>query len=168
MTVFWGEMETNGRKRYFHIDKNASSEQIYALLDDVESAVEFIAEEKIRQAASTQDTSLNTPEANLHLVTNRQSVKEDRKEQKRRIMEVDQKSKSYQTRRVSARARNTTQSKWNSFPNRNIFFGDWSQRAARIDSWTIKPLCSSEWKKLHSYQWRIESISWNKLHYGNQ
>ena len=33
-------MATNGRKRYFHIDKNASSEQIYALLDDVESADE--------------------------------------------------------------------------------------------------------------------------------
>ena len=28
-------MATNGRKRYFHIDENAS-EQIYALLDDVE------------------------------------------------------------------------------------------------------------------------------------
>ena len=28
-------MATNGRKRYFHIDENASSEQIYALLDDV-------------------------------------------------------------------------------------------------------------------------------------
>ena len=33
-------MATNGRKRYFHIDENASSEQIYALLDDVESADE--------------------------------------------------------------------------------------------------------------------------------
>ena len=31
-------------------------------------------------------------------------------------MEVHQKSKSYQTRRVSPCARNTTQSKWNSFP----------------------------------------------------
>ena len=31
-------MATNGRKRYFHIDENASSEQIYALLDDVEGA----------------------------------------------------------------------------------------------------------------------------------
>ena len=39
-TVFWSEMATNGRKRYFHIDENASSEQIYALLDDVESADE--------------------------------------------------------------------------------------------------------------------------------
>ena len=39
-TVFWGEMTTNGRKRYFHIDKNASSEQVYALLVDVESAGE--------------------------------------------------------------------------------------------------------------------------------
>ena len=59
-TVFSGKMATNGRKRYFHIDENASSEQIYALLDDVESAdeddidnlmndsdTEFIAEEEI-------------------------------------------------------------------------------------------------------------------------
>ena len=30
----------NDRKRYFHIDKNASSEQIYALLDDIESVDE--------------------------------------------------------------------------------------------------------------------------------
>ena len=37
-TVFWGEIATNGRKIYFHIDKNASIEQIYALLDEVESA----------------------------------------------------------------------------------------------------------------------------------
>ena len=48
--------------------------------DDVESAeeddidnlmnnsdTEFIAKEKITQAASTQDTSLTTPEANLHV-----------------------------------------------------------------------------------------------------
>ena len=33
-------MATNGRKRYFHIDESASSEQIHALLDDVESADE--------------------------------------------------------------------------------------------------------------------------------
>ena len=33
-------MMTNGRKRYFHFDENASSEQIYALLDDEESADE--------------------------------------------------------------------------------------------------------------------------------
>ena len=70
---------TNGRKRYFHFDKNASSEQIYALLDDEESADEdyldnlvndsdtqFIAEEEVTQAATTQDTSLTTPESNLH------------------------------------------------------------------------------------------------------
>ena len=70
---------TNGRKRYFHFDENASSEQIYALLDDEESADEdyldnlvndsdtqFIAEEEVTQAATTQDTSLTTPESNLH------------------------------------------------------------------------------------------------------
>ena len=49
-------MATNRRKRYFNIDENVSSEQMYALLDDAESAdedeidnlindSEFIAEE---------------------------------------------------------------------------------------------------------------------------
>ena len=74
-------MATNGWGRYFHIAENASSEQIYALLDDVESAdkdnignlmndsdTEFIAEEKITQVSITQDTCLTTPEANLHVV----------------------------------------------------------------------------------------------------
>ena len=50
------------------------------MLDDVESAdeddidnlmnnfdTEFIAEEKITQAASTEGTSLTTPEANIHV-----------------------------------------------------------------------------------------------------
>ena len=53
-------MATNGRKTYFDIHKNASSEQMYDLLDDVESTdeneinslmndsdTEFIAEEEI-------------------------------------------------------------------------------------------------------------------------
>ena len=39
-TAFLGEIATNGRKRYFHTDENASSEQIDAFLDDVESADE--------------------------------------------------------------------------------------------------------------------------------
>ena len=80
-TVFPSEMATNSTKRYFHIDGNVSSKQIYALLDDVESVdeddidnlmndsdAEFIAEEEIAQAASTQGTSLTTPEANLYIV----------------------------------------------------------------------------------------------------
>ena len=33
-------MATNGRMRYFHIGENTSNEQIYALIDDVESADE--------------------------------------------------------------------------------------------------------------------------------
>ena len=86
-------MATNGRKRYFHIDENASSEQIDASSDDVESAdkdgienlmnypdTEFIAVEEITQAASTQDISLTTPEANLHIVpSDNQSKKEKNK-----------------------------------------------------------------------------------------
>ena len=75
-TVFWGEIATNGRKRCFHIDENTNSEQTYTLFDGVESAdeddidnlmnnsdTEFITEEEITHAASTQDTSLTTPEA---------------------------------------------------------------------------------------------------------
>ena len=71
-------MATNNRKRYFHIDKNASSIQIYTLLDDIErtdkeyidnlmnySDAEFIAEEEITQAARTQDTSLTTPSSTM-------------------------------------------------------------------------------------------------------
>ena len=79
-------------------------------------------------------------------------------------MDEDQKTKSYQARKVSPHARNTTQSKWNSFPNRNILYGDRPLRVARIYSWTWL----SECKKLHSYQERTENISWNKLRYGNQ
>ena len=85
-------MATHGRKRYFYIDENASSEQIYSLLDDVESDhkndidnlmndsdTEFIAEEEITQVASTQDTSLTTPEANLHVVpSDNQSKKREK------------------------------------------------------------------------------------------
>ena len=59
-------MATDSRRRYFYIDENAISEQIYALLDDVENAdkdeidnlmnysdTAFIAEEEITQATST-------------------------------------------------------------------------------------------------------------------
>ena len=91
-------MATNGRKRYFHIDKNASSEQIYALLDDVESAdeddidnlmnnsyIKFIAEEETAQAASTKDISLTTPEANLHLVPSDNESKKKKKNKKEEL-----------------------------------------------------------------------------------
>ena len=89
-------MMTNGRKRYFHIDENASSEQMHALLDDVEivdkdnisnlmndSDTEFIAEKEITQAASTQGTSVTTPAANLHVVPrdNQSKKKENNKNQ---------------------------------------------------------------------------------------
>ena len=59
----------------------------YGLLDDIESAdeddidnlmndsdTEFLAEEEITQAASTQGISLTTPEANLHVVPSEKSV----------------------------------------------------------------------------------------------
>ena len=83
------------RNKYFHIDENASSEQIYPLLDDVEidkkdeidnlmndSDTEFIAEKKIIQAASTQDTSLTTPEAKLQVVPSDNQSKKKEKDKK--------------------------------------------------------------------------------------
>ena len=86
-------MATNGRKRYFHIDENASSEQIYALLHDVESAdeddidklmndcdTEFIAEEK-----NYTRSSLTTPEANLHVVPSDNQSKKKEKNKKEEV-----------------------------------------------------------------------------------
>ena len=89
-------MATNGRRRYFHLDENASSKQIYTLLDDVESAdedgidnlmndsdTEFIAEQEITQAASTQDTSLTRPDTNLHVVTSDNQSKKKKRTKKK-------------------------------------------------------------------------------------
>ena len=135
-------MATNSSKRYFHIDKNASSEQICALLDDVESGDEDEIDNLVNDSETEFITEQEISQAAISPRTKWQSVKEETKEQTRRIMKVDKKSRSYYARRVSPRARNITQSKWNSFPNRNIFFGDRPRRAARIDSWTI----------LHAYQ----------------
>ena len=94
-------MATNGKKRYFHIDENASSEQVYALLYDVESALkddidnlvngsdnEFIAEEEITQVASTQDSSLTTTEANLHVVPSDNQPKKKRRTKKKNYKRV--------------------------------------------------------------------------------
>ena len=47
-------MVTNARKRYSDIDKKASSEQIYALLDDIESA----GEDDIDNLMNGSDTGL--------------------------------------------------------------------------------------------------------------
>ena len=88
-------MATNGRKIYFYLDETL--------------VLNKYIEEEITQAASLQDTSLTTPEANLHIVpSDNQSEKKEKNKRKKRIMEVEQKSKSYQTRRVSPHAINTT------------------------------------------------------------
>ena len=97
-------MATNGKKRYFHIDENTGSEQVYALLYDVESAQkddidnlvngsdnEFIAEEEITQVASTQDSSLTTTEANLHVVPSNNQSKKKRRTKKKNYKRVPKK-----------------------------------------------------------------------------
>ena len=99
-------MTTIGRKIYFHIDESASSEQIYASLDDVKSAdeddidnlmndsdTEFIAEEDITQAARTQGTSLTTPEVNLHVVPSDNQSKKKEKNKKEELRKWTKKVK---------------------------------------------------------------------------
>ena len=61
----------------------------YVLLDDEDnidnlmndSDTEFIAEEEIIQTASTEDTSLTAPEANLHVVPSDNQSKKKKKNQ---------------------------------------------------------------------------------------
>ena len=99
-------MATDGRKRYFHVDENASSEKIYALLDDLESAneddignlindsdTEFIVEEEITQTASIQDTTLTTPDANLHVVPSDKLSKKKKKNKKEELWKWTKKVK---------------------------------------------------------------------------
>ena len=99
-------MGTNVRKKFFHIDENAGSKQIYALLDNIESAdevdinnlmndseTEFIAKEKITQEPSTQDTSLTTPEAKLHVVPSDNHSKKKEKNKKEELWKWTKKVK---------------------------------------------------------------------------
>ena len=75
-----------------------SCEQIYVLLDDVKcvdeddianlmnnSDTEFIAEEAITQAASTEDTSLTTLETNLHVVPSDDQSNKKEKNKKNKL-----------------------------------------------------------------------------------
>ena len=97
---------TDSRKRYFHIDESASSEQTHALLDHVGSTdiddidnlmndfdTEFIAEEENIQSASTQDTSLTTPETNLHVVPSNNHSKKKEKNKKEELSKCIKKVK---------------------------------------------------------------------------
>ena len=92
-------MATNGRKRYFHIDENAGSEQIYPLLNAVESAdednvdnlmnisaTEFIAEEE-NYTSSWKHSTLpwTTPEANLHVIPSDNQSKERQNNNKQEL-----------------------------------------------------------------------------------
>ena len=59
--------------------ESAHEDGIHNLMND--SDTDFISEKEITQAASTQDTSLTTPEANLHVVPsdNQSKIKEKNK-----------------------------------------------------------------------------------------
>ena len=60
-------MATNWRKRYFYIGENTSREQIYALLDDVESA----DEDGIDNLTNDSDTELIAEEEVAHSLVHR-------------------------------------------------------------------------------------------------
>ena len=99
-------MATSGRKSYIHNDENDISEQIYALINDLEKADEddidnltndsdtvFIAEEEITQAAGTQGTSLATAEANLHVTPSDNQSKKKEKDKKEELWKWTEKLK---------------------------------------------------------------------------
>ena len=90
-------MEDKGTKKCFNIDENLSSEQIYALFDNVDSDNEeeidnlindldtqFITDEEILPANNTLNTSLTNPEANIYVVIdNEESKQPDKKEKEK-------------------------------------------------------------------------------------
>ena len=73
----------------------------YVLLDDEDnidnlmndSDTEFIAEEEVTQTASTEDTSLTAPEANLHVVPSDNQSKKKAKNQKEELWKWTKKVK---------------------------------------------------------------------------
>ena len=73
----------------------------YVLLDDEDnidnlmndSNTEFIAEEEVTQTASTEDTSLTAPEANLHVVPSDNQSKKKEKNQKEELWKWTKKVK---------------------------------------------------------------------------
>ena len=71
----------NNQKRHFHIDSDASMDQVFTLLDAVESNnedeidelmnnfdTEFIAPEEIKLTGNPSNVSALTLEANVHVV----------------------------------------------------------------------------------------------------
>ena len=100
-------MEAKGRKKYFIIHENISSEQIYALLDNIasdneeetvnlinNSVTKFIADEEILLANNTLDTSLTTPGANIHVVGDNEESKKPDKEKKEEPWKWTKKAKA--------------------------------------------------------------------------
>ena len=84
-------MEAKGRKKYFNFDENISSEQIYEFLDNVygdneeeidnlinDSDTGLITDEEILPANNTLNTSLSTPEANIHVARYNEESKKAR------------------------------------------------------------------------------------------
>ena len=133
------------------------------------SIFELTAEEEITQVARTQDTSLTTLEANLHVVPS------DNQSKKKEMNKKDELWKW--TRKVKVNKQEECNLVPEIQPNLNetvspieIFSSvtGLEELLELIVEQSNKPLCSSEWKKLHSYQGRSESISWNKLRYDNQ
>ena len=75
-------MDASSRARYFEVEENVISGEIYALMDDIHSANElnidnlmndsdtkYVVEEKIQPDQYTQDTKIITLEVNTHVVS---------------------------------------------------------------------------------------------------
>ena len=164
-----------------HIDEKASSEQMYALLDDVDSDdeddienlmndsdTEFITEEEITQAASTQETSLTTPEGNLHVVpSDNQSTKKE-KNKKEELWKWTKKVKV--TKQEECHLVPEIQPNLNETVSPIEIFSSVTGLEELLELIVEQSnfYAHQNGKKLHSCQGRAERIFWNKLRSGNQ
>ena len=157
---------------------------MYTLLDDVESAeeddidnlmndsdTEFIAEKEVTEAASAQDTSLTTTEANLHVIPSDNQSKKKEKNKKEELWKWTKKLKV--TKQEECHLDPEIQPNLNETVSPIKIFSLVTGPEELLEliveqSNHYAYQNGTEWKKLYSHQGRTKSISWNNFHYGNQ
>ena len=118
-----------------------------------------MTEEEIPQAASTQDTFLTTPKANLHVVSSDNHSKKKEKNKKEELwkwtkkVKVTKQEERHLVPEIQPNLNETVS------PIEIFYLVTSLEELLELIVQKIKLLCSSEWKKRHSYQRRTEMIS---------
>ena len=115
----------NKRKKYVRIDRNTRSEEIFALLDEVnsdqeedidnlmnDSDTEFIVDENLDNDIDSDDEPLSVliPEANIHVV--KSSTAETNMEESNVVCEKESKQKSKRKGKEKATKRKSVDFNW--------------------------------------------------------